>query len=129
MDSELTFARLRAANSQRVTHFRDAKGRISHESIDDWTPSDWIMAVTGELGELANLLKKVRRGDFDQSEVQSEIADELADVAIYLDLLALRLGVRLDEAIISKFNRVSDRVGSPVRLARPGSGRGQEIER
>jgi NTP pyrophosphatase (non-canonical NTP hydrolase) len=112
----LSFSDLRSANAERVTHFKDARGRISHENVNDWSPADWLMAVTGELGELANLLKKVHRGDFEQEDVQQEIADELADVAIYLDLLALRLGVRLDKAIVRKFNVVSERVDSPVRL-------------
>lgn len=104
----LNFDTLRLANIERVGQFTDAQGRICH-SVDgkDWTPAEWLMAVTGELGELANVLKKVRRGDMTMSEARNQISDELADVQIYLDLLAHRLNVDLGRATIAKFNRKS----------------------
>ena len=66
--------------------------------------------MTGELGETANLLKKVRRGDFTLDEVRPELAKELADIQTYLDILAFRCGVDLGRATIAKFNEVSDRL-------------------
>ena len=78
--------------------------------------SQWSNAVCGELGELANLIKKIERGDFTLEEARPHLADELADVATYLDLLANRAGVDLGEAVRSKFNRVSERVLCDVRL-------------
>lgn len=39
---------------------------------------------------------------------------ELADVVTYLDILAMQLDIDLGEATKSKFNEVSDRVGSYV---------------
>ncbi len=47
-------------------------------------------------------------------EFLPEAKDELADVMTYLDILAMQLGINLDEAVKSKFNRVSERVGSFV---------------
>jgi hypothetical protein len=44
------------------------------------------------------------------------LADELADVLTYLDLLAATLGVDLGRAAAQKFNEVSERVGSTVLL-------------
>lgn len=123
---DLTFNTLRAANKARIPQFRNRRGYPAHSQADgfDWSVNDWLTATVGELGELANILKKVRRGDFEPgaelATMQQEIADELADVQIYLDILAYRCGVDLGEATVSKFNRVSDRVGSSVRLgARP----------
>ncbi len=29
--------------------------------VKDWTPQDWALAMAGEVGELCNLLKKVKR--------------------------------------------------------------------
>jgi len=46
----------------------------------------------------------------------SAIADEIADAMAYQDLLAARLGIDLGEAFVRKFNAVSARVGSPVRM-------------
>jgi NTP pyrophosphatase (non-canonical NTP hydrolase) len=60
--------------------------------------------------------KKFERGDITQEEFCKAARDELADVQTYLDLLAMRLGINLGEATIDKWNRVSERVGSPVRI-------------
>jgi NTP pyrophosphatase (non-canonical NTP hydrolase) len=78
--------------------------------------------VTGELGELASLLK-MRNRERDGlpgnkfSPTDKMVADEIADVLTYLDLLAEALGVDLGRAAVSKFNEVSERVGFPDRLA------------
>jgi NTP pyrophosphatase (non-canonical NTP hydrolase) len=106
----LTFNALRAANAERIG---SSKYRICEEK---WTPAHWMQATMGELGELANLLKKVDRGDFPFDQVKVEVAKELADVQTYLDILALKLGVDLGQATIDKFNEVSERIGSTVRL-------------
>lgn len=112
----LTFNTLRGANLKRLPMFRDAKGRTCHSKNDgsDWSPAQWLQAVTGELGEYANLRKKVERGDLTIEEARPMLADELADVVIYLDILAAQLGVNLGEAIISKWNRTSEKVGAPL---------------
>jgi len=103
---KLTFYDLRKANVERC------ENSYKH-SINDWSPADWALATTGELGELCNLLKKVKRGEKIDPE---EIAKEFADTAIYLDLFAARCGVDLEKALRNKFNEVSDRVGSEVKL-------------
>ena len=115
----LKFNTLRGANMRLSAEFKDRHGRLAHSEPDgsDWSVSEWLEAVVGELGEFANLHKKVRRGDFTMDEAKQGLADELADVVIYLDILAFRLGVNLGEAVMSKFNRVSVRVGSRVRVA------------
>lgn len=112
----LTFRTLRAANLKRLPLFRDAHGRLSHSKPDgsDWSPASWLQAVVGELGEYANLRKKVERGDITEDEARPMLADELADVVIYLDILASRLGIDLGEAVISKWNRTSEKVGAPL---------------
>lgn len=116
----LTFDGLRSANTARVGHFKNGRGGPAHSKPDgsDWCLAQWCNAMTGEVGETANLIKKIERGDFTLEEKRGELAKELADVAIYLDLLAYRAGVNLGEAVIDKFNEVSDRVGSPVRIVR-----------
>jgi len=78
-----------------------------------WSPTDWSNAMAGEAGETCNLTKKMLRGD--DIPLQS-VAYEIADVIIYADLLAARLGIDLCAAIREKFNIVSDRVGSPIKM-------------
>lgn len=118
----LTFDTLRDGNIKRLPLFRDAKGRRCHSKDDgsDWSPAQWLQAVSGELGEYANLRKKVERGDLTLDEARSMLADELSDVVIYLDILAAQLGISLGESIVSKWNRTSDKVGAPIHIGPDG---------
>lgn len=111
----LTFAELREASLRRQTLFTNARG----ERVLDggaWSLADWVTAAAGELGEAANIVKKIRRGDFDLDAIRGALADELADVAVYLDLLAEAAGIDLGEAVIRKFNRKSMELGLPAYL-------------
>ena len=113
--SELTFNQLRAANRARLPLFKNRRGGPAHADPDgaDWALSTWCNAVLGELGEAANIIKKIERGDMTLAEARPDLADELADVVTYVDLLAFRIGVSLGAHVASKFNRVSTRVGTP----------------
>lgn len=116
---KLTFEALRQANIARLPLFKNAKGKTAHRKADgsDWKLSAWSNATLGELGELANLIKKVERGDITLDAARPAIAKEMADVQIYLDLFAFRAGVDLSAATVAKFNEVSDRVGCDVKLS------------
>lgn len=118
MTNGLSLNALRAANVARLPLFRNARGEVAHAEPDggDWALSAWCNAVLGELGELANLIKKIERGDCTLEEKRADVGKELADVLTYLDILAFRCGVDLGQATIDKFNEVSRRVGAPVRL-------------
>ncbi len=116
--SQLTFDALRQANIARLPQFKNSKGLPAHSEPDgsDWSTSDWLEAIVGELGEYANVMKKVRRGDLTMEEALPMVTKELADVQTYLDILAFRVGVDLGQATTDKFNEVSIRVGCDVRL-------------
>jgi NTP pyrophosphatase (non-canonical NTP hydrolase) len=122
---DLSLHALRRANLARLPLFKDAKGRLSHPVIEgrpvghDWNLSQWANATCGELGEAANLIKKIERGDFDLEDpgVREKLGDELCDVLTYLDLLAYRAGIDLAEATRRKWDAVSERVGAEVRIA------------
>lgn len=65
------------------------------------------IALCGETGELANLVKKQWRDGVDLSE---EIKDELADIRIYLELLAKCFdieGAKLDNRVRNKLEKVA----------------------
>jgi NTP pyrophosphatase (non-canonical NTP hydrolase) len=112
----ITFATLRDANVARLPRFKNKKGLPAHSQPDgsDWALSTWCNAVLGELGELANLIKKVERGDLTLDEAREVAGKECADVATYLDILAYKLGVDLGQAVMDKFNEVSHRVDAGV---------------
>lgn len=119
MTDGLTFNTLRGANIARIPQFKNAQGLPAHSEPDgsDWSLSDWCTAITGELGEAANIIKKVKRGDFTLDEARESLAKEFADVVIYLDILAMRAGINLGQATMDKFNETSIKVGSTVRVA------------
>lgn len=132
--TDLTFDALRDANSTRLARW--------HGDDDDWTLADWSNAMCGEAGEAANVVKKIRRTDSvlwdaqkypgDGASAHAKLADmpaaearaallenlanELADVVCYADLLAHHAGIDLGGAVASKFNRVSAAQGFPERL-------------
>lgn len=114
----LRFCELREANIFRIPLFKNKQGVLAHNSTDgsDWTPAQWLQAVVGELGEYANLRKKYERGDMSRGEFLAEAKKELADIIIYLDILAYQFGIDLGQAVQDKFNEVSDRVGVSVKL-------------
>lgn len=49
-------------------------------------------------------------------ELTGKIADELADLVIYADLLAARLCIDLGGSVAKKFNIVSKERGSKIKL-------------
>lgn len=75
--------------------------------------------LSGEVGELCNAIKKWERlrlgmpgGLYDAEN----IADELADVLISVNLLAIKCEVDLEKAVIQKFNKTSRKHGFTVFL-------------
>ena len=97
---------LKTANPERCKAF-------GHGDVNSWSPTDWACAIAGETGELCNLVKKHHRGD---KVAVSDMGKEAADIVIYLDLFCTRMGIDLQTAIVNKFNEVSERVNSPIKL-------------
>lgn len=124
MTDGLTFNTLRQGNRLRLPEFKNERGALAHEKPDgsDWKLSAWSNAVGGELGEMAealiafghvaNRIKKIERGDMLLEQVRSALADEIADIVIYLDLLAYRAEIDLGQATMAKWNRKSREIGS-----------------
>lgn len=90
-----------------------------------WDPDSRMTSIfhalelAGEVGETLNIMKKLERerlGLMGSRSSRVDLADELADIAIVLDLLASRCGVDLASAIRRKFNETSRKNGFPVEL-------------
>jgi|ERR1051326_5464323 NTP pyrophosphatase (non-canonical NTP hydrolase) len=102
--------------------------RWHKEGLNNWSTSDWAVAMAGESGEVFNTIKKLNRirseilnkNSHDQIDSEQEaihrIGEELADMLLYADLLAQSLGLSLENEIVKKFNSVSERYGFPERL-------------
>jgi len=90
-----------------------------------WDPTDQITLtyrateLAGEVGEACNVVKKLERerlGIRGSRATMEQLAEELADVIICVDLLAMEVGIDLSEAVRRKFNATSEKYGLPTRL-------------
>lgn len=76
-------------------------------------------ALAGEVGEACNVIKKLERARLGLRGKRANItqlAEELGDVIIYLDILAERVGIDLWLAVRDKFNSSSLEIGSDERI-------------
>ena len=67
------------------------------------------LALCGEAGEFANLIKKDWRGDDGIPQRRAKMIEELADVGNYAFMLAEALGVDLPQAMLNKLREVEQR--------------------
>jgi len=73
----------------------------------------------GEVGEALNVVKKLERerlGLPGSRSSKEELAAELGDVLICVDLLAAEYGIDAEAAARHKFNATSAKMGFPVRV-------------
>ncbi len=109
-------SRLREMNLDRC------RNAFRHD-LTDWSVMEWGCAIGGEAGELLNILKKIRReeqnlgGSRVPGDSKAAVAKEIADIVIYCDLLAARMGIDLQKAITEKFDETSQSVNYLPRLA------------
>jgi NTP pyrophosphatase (non-canonical NTP hydrolase) len=114
---KLSFSKLRETNVRRC--------RSVFHPIKSWSLTDWCCAMAGETGEACNFAKKIKRLEEADANLNTpkyrrklkrELGKEIADVVIYADLLAAAAGINLGEVVRQKFNEVSDRRGSKIKL-------------
>lgn len=119
----LTFKKLAAVNYARCRRWHKS------EDLSDWSISDWACAMAGEAGEICNAVKKLRRLEDNllsknakgreiksYEHAKKKIGEEIADTVLYLNLLAIRLGLNLEEEVVKKFNSVSRKYKFPEKL-------------
>ncbi len=108
-------------SERNLTRCESPKG-FNHK-LWSWSLSDWMTAVIGEVGEAANIIKKLNRvrdritGNTEsEDQLRANLADEIADVAVYLDLLAQAAGFDLETIRDEKFNKTSAKIGYVEKL-------------
>ena len=103
----------------------------------DWgqfhAPKNLAMALSSEVGELCALYRWVRTDDADafaqDPANRARVEDELADVTIFLLLLADRTGINQEEVAMKKIARNAARYPveeSRGQADRPGRGRSSD---
>lgn len=93
----------------------------------EWTSNGAVLSLSfagnelaGEVGEVCNVIKKLDRealGLPGSRDTVEHLSEELADVLICVDLIAMRFGIDTDQAVARKFNATSEKVGLNTRLA------------
>lgn len=93
-----------------------------NRSLDSWSLSDWMVALGGEVGEAMNVVNKLNRirdgipanKEHETEEyLKTELADELSDAFIYLDLIFQAVGIDQMQAVVAKFNKTSEKINWP----------------
>jgi len=89
-----------------------------NHALKSWSLSDWMTAITGELGEAANIAKKLNRvrdgipgNNMTEAELRAAFRKEMADTFIYLDLACQSEGFLLQDAVFEKFEETSRKIG------------------
>lgn len=91
----------------------------------EWDPSNTVtpayrgVELAGEVGEACNIIKKLERarlGIVGSRSSETELAQELADVLICVDLIAMDYGLDLSDALLHKFNQTSLKYGLQTRI-------------
>lgn len=106
-----TFKNLREANVARDIEWNIGSERVSLAFRGN--------ELAGEVGEACNVLKKLEReriGIRGSRATPEQLAEELADVLICVDLIAMDLGIDLGKALADKFNATSEKYGLQTRL-------------
>lgn len=68
-----------------------------------------MIALTGEIGETANIVKKIIRGDFKLQEKKEEIAEEIIDIMIYIIKLSYQLDIDIEKEYLNKMEKNHER--------------------
>lgn len=117
-EEKFTFAEFSQANRVRC----ESPNGFNH-ALGSWSLSDWFTAIVGELGEAANVAKKLNRvrdgivGNKEaEAELRAKLRSEVADAFIYLDLLAQSQGFSLADAARETFDRKSVEIGYAFRF-------------
>ena len=103
---------LRAANVARDQEWNTGSERVSMTFR--------ATELAGEVGEACNVIKKLEReriGLVGSRDTKEHLAEELADIVICTDLVAMDAGIDLDAAIAAKFNATSEKNGLTTRLS------------
>lgn len=105
-------------NTKFLTEFAAINKKRSNELYDTLQvckTADLVVSLCEEVGEIAGFVKKAQR---DKKNYRKEIGKEIADVFMYLDLLCTLDGYDFGQLIVDKFNEVSRRKNSQIKIKR-----------
>ena len=65
-----------------------------------------IVCMLGEFGEFSNIVKKIKRGDFNLFDKKDELNEEFIDIFIYMIKISNQLGINIEEAYLKKMKKM-----------------------
>lgn len=83
-----------------------------HEQIDEehLEMLNFLMiALTGEVGETANIIKKINRGDCSLQAQKENLEEEIVDIFIYVIKLVYQLDMDIEQGYIKKMKKNKER--------------------
>ena len=109
---------------ERIQKFSDDRNWESFHN-----PKNLVMALNGEVGELNEIFQWL---NFEESlnlpsDVLEHTKEEVADIAIYLIRICMKLDINLEEAILNKMTKNEKKY--PVETSRGGSKKYSKSER
>lgn len=108
-----------------------AVNRLRQKDSFNINPDTWEgllhngVGLSEEAGEVCGIIKKAHRkkrmiskkkGRKYRDKKTKDIGEEIADVIIYLDLIATHFNIDIEQEIIDKFNQVSTEINSNYKL-------------
>jgi len=106
--------------------YKDTLREANIHREKEWDPSALITLayrgneLGGEAGEAQNVIKKLERerlGIRGTRATIEQLAEELADVVICADLIAMHMGINLNQAVRNKFNATSEKYNLSTRMS------------
>lgn len=114
--------------SDELIHYT-ALRKANRERQREWAPDDddtqssaplfRATELGGEVGEALNVVKKLEHERLNMTgsrATKENLAEELADIIICADLLAIEYDIDLAQAVRDKFNATSAKVGLKTRM-------------
>jgi|CXWL01.1.fsa_nt_gi NTP pyrophosphatase (non-canonical NTP hydrolase) len=108
MANNLTFDNFSFLNEKRCNE--------SFHHLAGYDPTLLLAGACEELGEVAKEIKHEYDNDLLPELVAERIGEEVADCITYLDLICTKYGLKLSDVLARKFNAVSDRRNSTIKI-------------
>jgi NTP pyrophosphatase (non-canonical NTP hydrolase) len=119
--AELALDRIKRSRAHHELRAANLARHAEYPGADRITPSFRGNELAGEVGEACNVIKKLERARLGIAGARpklQDLADELADVVICADLIAMDFGIDLlGRAVPAKFNASSEKLGLQTRMA------------
>lgn len=123
----MDYTTLRAANEARQKEWDTSDqidlsyrgNELAGEIGEAFEAAMAVLAMGAAVGRACNIIKKLERERMDirgSRATVDQLMDELADGEICLDLLAMKVGRDLRDAVVRKFNETSEKNNLKTRM-------------